>query len=158
MGSPGSGEQFDIVHRRLDKRVASFETRQSTRNRIDDDTFLHSVHSAAVQTDADRPGATNLRTDTRFELRRPAGAVTVRVESLLTSFSAGAHAEIRIDGRAVLEEELAQGPSATGRADVARVGRTNRNLMHPTNRGVLPPVGWQLHMPFAARSVRAVHG
>ena len=99
MGSPDSGEQFDIVHRRLDKRVASFETRQSTRNRIDDDTFLHGVHSAAVQTDADRPGATNLRTDTRFELRRPAGAVTVRVESLLTSFSAGAHAEIRIDGR-----------------------------------------------------------
>ena len=99
LGGADSGEQFDIVHRRLDKRVASFETRQSTRNRIDDDTFLHGVHSAAVQTDADRPGATNLRTDTRFELRRPAGAVTVRVESLLTSFSAGAHAEIRIDGR-----------------------------------------------------------
>jgi len=98
-GDPDTGEQYDIVHRRLDKRVASFETRQTTRHRIGDDTVLHGVHSAVVRTDADRPGATNLRTDTRFELRRPAGTVTVRVESLLTAFSVGADAEIRIDNR-----------------------------------------------------------
>ena len=99
VGDPDAGEQYDIVHRRLDRRVASFETRQTTRHRIDDDTVLHGVHSAIVRTDADRPGATSLRTDTRFELRRPAGTVTVRVESLLTGFSVGADAEIRIDDR-----------------------------------------------------------
>ena len=98
-GEPDSGQQYDIVHRRLDKRVASFETRQSTRYRIDDDTVLHGVHSAVVTTDADHPGATNLRTDTRFELRRPAGTVVVKVEGLLTRFSVGADAEIRIDDR-----------------------------------------------------------
>ena len=96
---PDSRERHDIVRRRLDKRVASFETRQSMRQRIDEDTVLRGVHDAVVETDADRPGTTALRTESRFELRRPTGAVTVRVASLLTPFGVSAEAEIDIDDR-----------------------------------------------------------
>ena len=114
VGDADFEQQFDIVHRRLDRRVATFETRQSTRHRLDDDTVLHGVHGATVRTDADRPGETNLRTDTRFELRRPAGTVTVEVESRLTPFSVRADAEIRIDNRTFWKEELEQGRQRRG--------------------------------------------
>ena len=95
---PDSRQQYDIVHQRLDKRVTTFKTQQSMRNRVESGTVLYGLHSAIVTTDADRPGSTNLRTDSRFELDRPTGAVSVRVRSLLTHFNVNAKAEIKIDG------------------------------------------------------------
>jgi hypothetical protein len=94
----GSDEQFDIVHRRLDSRVASFETRLVTRHLLDDGAVLRSFHWGKVSTDADRPGTTNLRTETQYDLQRPSGAVTVRVQSLVTHYEIHCDAKIKLDG------------------------------------------------------------
>ena len=94
----GRDEQFDIVHRRLDARTASFETRLVTRHLLDDGAVLRGSHWGKVSTDADRPGTTNLRTETQYELQRPSGAVSVRVQSLLTHYEIHCDAEIKLDG------------------------------------------------------------
>ena len=94
----GFDEQFDMVHRRLDSRSVSFETRLATRHLLDDATVLRGSHWGKVSTDADRPGTTSLRTETQYELQRPSGAVTVRVESLITHFEIQCDAQIKLDG------------------------------------------------------------
>ncbi|MDA1216636.1 MAG: CocE/NonD family hydrolase [Chloroflexi bacterium] len=98
LNAASAREQYDIVHQRLDARVASFETRLATRHRLADGAILDGSHRATVITDADRPGTTNLRTDTRYAILRPAGTVEVRVQSLISPFHVECRAEIDLDG------------------------------------------------------------
>jgi len=93
------GEQYDVVHHHLDARVAAFETRLATRHVLADGAILEGSHWAKVTTDADRPGTTNLRTDTRYDIRRPSGALTVLVRCVLTPFRVEAQAEAELDGQ-----------------------------------------------------------
>jgi len=88
-----------VVHHQLGTRVAGFETRRTLRQFVDEATILTSDHHAEVTTDAEQPWTTNLRADSRFELIRPVGAVTARVQSLLTPFAIRATAEIDVDGQ-----------------------------------------------------------
>lgn len=96
---PDPGERLDVVHHHLGSRTVSFETRRVSRDHVDTDTILHGDHHSTVTTDADRPWTTNLRSDSRFDLRRPTGSVSVRVRSLLTPFHVNASAEIDVDGQ-----------------------------------------------------------
>ena len=90
-----------MVHHRLDVPVSSFETRLATRHHLQDGTILEGYHLAVVATDADNPGSTNLKTDSGYHLRRPTGAVSVRVRSVLTPYFVEAHAEAELDGRTI---------------------------------------------------------
>lgn len=103
LGTPqqvaGADEQYDIVHRRLDARVAAFETRLTTRHQIVNGSILKGFHWAKVRTDADRPGTTSLSTDTRFELLHPGGSISIRVASLVTFYSVTCEAVIEFNDR-----------------------------------------------------------
>lgn len=93
------GVDSHVVHQHLGSRIVGFETRRNWQFPIDPETRLLSDHHATVTTDADRPWTTNLRADSRFELRRPLGTISVRVQSLLTPFAVHADAEIDLDGQ-----------------------------------------------------------
>ncbi len=88
-----------VVHHHLGTRVAGFETRRTSQQYVDEATILTSDHHSEATTDADRPWTTNLRADSRFELKRPVGTISARVQSLLTPFGVQATAKIDIDGQ-----------------------------------------------------------
>lgn len=99
--APDSSGDIDlhVVHHHLGTRAAGFETRRTSRHHVDTDTILTGDHHSEVTTDADRPWTTNLRADSRFELLRPFGSISARVQSLLTPFALQATAEIDVDGQ-----------------------------------------------------------
>lgn len=99
-----AGVVRDTVHRHLGSRIVAFETRRSGTERVGKDTVLMSDHHACVTTDADRPWATNLRADSRFELRRPIAAVAIRVQSFVTAFTARVTADVSVDGMRYLQK------------------------------------------------------
>jgi uncharacterized protein len=94
-----SNEQYDVVHRSLDARVAAFETRLVSKHRIEKESVLTGSHWAMVKTDADRPGTTNLNTETKYELNRPGSSVSVFVASTVTHYGVNCRAVIELNGR-----------------------------------------------------------
>jgi hypothetical protein len=73
--------------------------RTSQEDRVDAETSLVTSHHAVAETDADRPWATNLRTETTIEHRRAVGSIATRVAALVSPFVVHLDAEITIDGQ-----------------------------------------------------------
>jgi len=99
-----SEEQFDVIHQRLDSRVAAFETRLVSKHQVKEGSVLTCSHWAKVTTDADSPGSTNLKTETCYELRHPANRVSVCVTNLLTCDTVSCQATIHLDGHLFREK------------------------------------------------------
>jgi putative CocE/NonD family hydrolase len=111
----------DLLGRRL-----SYETTSLHEHRVDADTRLVTSHHAGATTDAARPWATSLRTETAVEHRRPIGTVVTRAELLVTPFGVQVSAEVEVDGKPFYQRRWTKDvdewlPSASSRAtgDVA---------------------------------------
>jgi hypothetical protein len=96
--SGGPGESHTVERDLLARRVR-YVMRSRQEDRVDVETSLVSSHHAVAETDADRPWATSLRTETTIEHRRSVGSIATRVEALVSPFAVHLDAEITIDGR-----------------------------------------------------------
>lgn len=95
----------DVVHCDLGGRAVAFETRGKSVENVRGGAVLVSDHHATVATDADRPWATAVRADSRFEVRQRIGTIVIRVQTLLTAFTASATADVRVDGVSVFQRD-----------------------------------------------------